>query len=155
MDGVALAVAEHLDLDVAGMGKIFLEIDGVVGEAGLGLDARRGQRRIELFLDMGDLHAAAAAARRSLDQDGIADVGRDLLRLLEIGDRALRAWNERQAERLRSLLGLDLVAHEPDMLSTRSDEGDFVLFEDLGEAGILGEEAIAGMHGVCAGDLAG
>ena len=65
------------------------------------------------------------------------------------------AGNERQAERLSSLLGLDLVAHEPDMLSARSDEGDLVLFEDLGEAGILGEEAIAGMHGVGAGDLAG
>ena len=81
--------------------------------ARLGLDARRGQRRIELFLDMGDLHAAAAAAGRRLDQHRIADVGRDLLRLLEIGDRALRAWNERQAELLRGLLGLDLVAHEP------------------------------------------
>ena len=79
----------------------------------------------------------------------------DLLRLLEIGDRALGAGHERQAERLRGLLGLDLVAHEPDMLGARSDEGDLVLFEDLGEAGILGEEAIAGMHGVGAGDLAG
>ena len=104
---------------------------------------------------MGDLHAAAAAAGRSLDQNGIADVGRDLLRLLEIGDGALRAWNERQAERLRGLLRLDLVAHEPDMLGARADEGDLVLFEDLGEAGILGEEAIARMHGVGAGDLAG
>ena len=41
------------------------------------------------------------------------------------------------------------------MLGARADEGDLVLFEDLGEAGILGEEAIARMHGVGAGDLAG
>ena len=30
-----------------------------------------------------------------------------------------------------------------------------MLFEDLGEAGVLGQEAVAGMHGVGAGDLAG
>ena len=41
------------------------------------------------------------------------------------------------------------------MLGGRPDKGDVVLFEDLGEAGILGEEAVAGMHRVGAGDLAG
>ena len=30
-----------------------------------------------------------------------------------------------------------------------------MLFEDLGEARVLGQEAVAGMHGVGAGDLAG
>ena len=40
MDGVALAVAQHLDLDMAGMGEIFLEIDGVVAERGARLVAR-------------------------------------------------------------------------------------------------------------------
>jgi hypothetical protein len=79
----------------------------------------------------------------------------DLFRRLEIGDRPLGAGNERQAERLRRHLRLDLVAHEPDMLGARTDEGDFMLFEDFGEAGILGEEAVARMHGVGAGDLAG
>ena len=55
----------------------------------------------------------------------------------------------------RRLLGLDLVAHQPDMLGGRADKGDVVLFEDLGEAGVLGEEAVARMHRVGAGDLAG
>src|SRR5262245_15196119 len=41
------------------------------------------------------------------------------------------------------------------MLGRRSDEGDVVLFENLSEAGILGQEAIARMHGVGAGDFAG
>ena len=41
------------------------------------------------------------------------------------------------------------------MLGARTDEGDLMLFEDLGKAGILGEEAVARMHGVGAGDLAG
>ena len=104
---------------------------------------------------MGDLHAAPAAAGRGLDQHGIADVAGDFLRLIETGDGAVGAGHERKAEGLRGHLRLDLVAHEPHMLGGRTDEGDLVLFEDLGKAGILGEEAIARMHGVGAGDLAG
>ena len=52
-------------------------------------------------------------------------------------------------------LGLDLVAHDADVLGARADEGDVVRGEDLGEAGVLGEEPVAGMDGVGAGDLAG
>ena len=44
MDGAALAVAEHLDLDVARALQIFLEIDRVVAEGGLGLGARGRER---------------------------------------------------------------------------------------------------------------
>ena len=40
MDGLAGAVAEHLDLDVARLLEIFLDVDGVVAEGGLGLGAR-------------------------------------------------------------------------------------------------------------------
>jgi hypothetical protein len=36
-NGVALAVAEHLDLDVARLGEILLDVDAVVAERGLGL----------------------------------------------------------------------------------------------------------------------
>ena len=41
------------------------------------------------------------------------------------------------------------------MFGARADEMHIVLAEDLGEAGILREEAVARMHGVGAGDLAG
>jgi hypothetical protein len=37
MDGVALAVAEHLDLDMARLLEVFLDIDGIVAEGRLGL----------------------------------------------------------------------------------------------------------------------
>ena len=45
VDGAALAVAEHLDLDMARLGEIFLEIDRIVAEGGLGL-ALRGAHRV-------------------------------------------------------------------------------------------------------------
>ena len=68
---------------------------------------------------------------------------------------AVGAGHDRNAEFLGGALGGDLVAHQPDMLGTRADEMHIVLAEDFGEAGILGEEAVAGMHRVGAGDLAG
>ena len=41
------------------------------------------------------------------------------------------------------------------MLGLRADEMQIVLGEDFGEAGVLRQEAVAGMHGIGAGDLAG
>ena len=52
-------------------------------------------------------------------------------------------------------LGFDLVAHQPDMRGLGADEMDVVLGEDFGKAGVLREKAIARMHRIGAGDLAG
>ena len=78
-----------------------------------------------------------------------------LRRLRLVGDGAVRARHDRDAEALGRLLGLDLVAHDADVLGRRADEGDAVLLQDLGEARVLRQEAVAGMDGVGAGDLAG
>src|SRR3546814_6520036 len=50
---------------------------------------------------------------------------------------------------------LDLVAHDPDMLGLRSDPGDIVALDDLGELRVLGEEAVAGVNRVGVNDLGG
>ena len=44
MNGVALAVAEHLNLDVARFLQVFLKVDRIVAEGGLGLGARSRKR---------------------------------------------------------------------------------------------------------------
>ncbi len=87
MDGIALAVGQHLHLDVPGMREIFLEIHGAVAEGGARLVARGGQRRLKLVLEQRKLHAAPAAAGRRLDQHRIADVVGERSCLLEIADR--------------------------------------------------------------------
>ena len=48
MDRIALTVAENLDLDVARLGEIFLHVDLVVAEGGLGFGARRRQGHAEV-----------------------------------------------------------------------------------------------------------
>ena len=116
MDGVALAVAEHLDLDVARLLQVFLDVDGVVAEGRLGFGARGGERGGELVLVLRDLHAAAAAAGGRLDQHRIADLAGERERLGVGVDAALGARHDRNAEPLGGALGLDLVAHEADVL---------------------------------------
>ena len=97
----------------------------------------------------------AAAAGGGLDQHRIADFVGDRFGFVVGADAAVRARHHRNAEALGGALGLDLVAHDADVLGLRADEADAVILEDFGEARILRQEAVAGMHRVGAGDLAG
>ena len=104
---------------------------------------------------MGDLHPAPAAAGGGLDDDRIADLAGDLLGLVDLVHAAVRAGNDRNAQLFRGVLGGDLVAHDADMFRLGTDEGDVVIFQHLRESGVFRQEAIAGMDGLGAGDLAG
>ena len=70
-------------------------------------------------------------------------------------DRAVRARNRRNPERFHRLLGGDLVAHQPDVLGLRADEGDLMSPHDLCKMCVFREKAVTGMDGVRAGDLTG
>ena len=155
MHGASLSVAEHLDLDVAGAAQKLLDIDRIVAERGLGFALGGAVRDLHILRASRHLHAAAAAAGSRLDENRIADLGAEPQRGGDVGHRAVRARHHRNAENLGSAFGLDLVAHRADVLGTRADEGDAVLGQDLGEARVLGEEAIARMHRLGPGDLAG
>jgi hypothetical protein len=75
--------------------------------------------------------------------------------LVVVGHAAFGARHAGNAEALCRALCLDLVAHDPDVLGFRADEGDAMVLQHLGEAGVLGQEAVAGMNRIRAGDLAG
>ena len=155
MDGAAFAVAENLDLDVARPLEIFFEIERVVAERRLGLGARHGKRRSHFARRADDLHAAAAAAGGGLEHDRKAHLARQSLGFLVGADAAVGARHGRDAEFDGGALGGDLVAHQADMLGPRTDKLHVVLGENFGEARVLREKAVARMHGVGAGDLAG
>ena len=104
----------------------------------------------------GELHAAAAAAGGRLDDDRVADRGRRPARASSsVGTAPSEPGHAGHAERLHRLLGGDLVAHQPDVLGGRADEGEAVVLDDLHEGRVLGEEAVARVDRLGAGDLAG
>ena len=155
IDDIAMLVAEHLDLDVARIDDEFLDEDAVVAEGGLGF----GFRELKAFRDLGprmrDAHAFAAAAGGGLDHHGIADLVGDLYRVLVVLDDAEMARHGRDLGLGRRLLGFDLVAHRGDGVGVGPDEDDAGLLQRARKGFALRQEAVAGMHGLRAGLLAG
>ena len=155
INDVAVLVAQHLDLDVARIGDEFLDEHAVVAEGGLRLRLRPCEAFRHLGLGIGNAHALAAAAGGSLDHHRIADLLGDLYRLDLVGDHTEMAGHGGDVCGGRRFLGLDLVAHGGDGLGVRPDEHDAGGFQRLGERLALGQEAVAGMHGLGARRLAG
>src|SRR3546814_3391021 len=73
VDRATLAVGQKLHLDVARPAEVLLHVDFVVAEGGLRLRAREAVGVFHLAGVVRHLHAAPAAAGRSLDQHRIAD----------------------------------------------------------------------------------
>ena len=152
---MAVLVAQHLDFDVARIGDEFLDEHTVVAERGLRLRLRARETFRHVGLGIGDAHALAAAAGGGLDHDRIADVIGDLHRLDLVGNDAEMAGHGRHVGGGGCLLRLDLVAHGGDGFRVRPDEDDAIRFQRLGKCLALGQEAVAGMHGLGAARLAG
>ena len=155
VEDVAVLVAEHLDLDVARVLDELLDEHAIVAEARLGLRAGEPETLLGLLGVVGDAHALAAAAGRGLDHDGIADLGGDLHGLLGVADLAQVPRHGRDLGLGGRLLALDLVAHGGDGARVGADEDDAGLGQRHGKCLALGQEAVAGVHGLGAGGAAG
>ena len=80
---------------------------------------------------------------------------RDLERLLLAVDRAVAARQDRHARLLHRAPRPRLVAEQADHVRRGADELDVARLADFGEVGALGQEAVAGMDRVGAGDFGG
>ena len=145
MDRVAIAIAEHLEFDVARVAEVFFDIDRGIAERGLGLAAGLLHQGFELFLTLAHLHPAPAATAGGLDDHGIAHVLGNPPRFVKIRHRAVRTRHQRQAQCARGSLGFDLVAHGADMFGFGADPDDVVRFDDFGKLGVFRQEAVAGV----------
>ena len=90
-----------------------------------------------------DPHSAPASAGRRFDDQREADL---------VG---LAGRHHRDTGLGRDPLGLELVAAQPERLGARADEDEAGGVDGLGEVGVLGQEAIAGVDRVGAGLLRG
>ena len=123
--------------------EVALAEDAVVSERGLRLPLRRRESVLQLRGLADKSHAAPAAPCRGLDHDGVAD-------LLGLPGR-----NDRNAGLGRDPLRLELVATRAQRLRRRADPGQSGGVHRLGEARVLGEEAVARMNRVRSGLLRG
>ena len=150
----AAAVADDLDLDVARAGDQLLHVDRVVAEGGLGLGAAAGVGLGDGAGLLDDPHPAAAAARHGLDHHRAAGAqpGQKSGRLV-LADGAGAAGEHRHVVLLGQRAGAGLVAEELQRLDAGPDEDDALLRAAPREAGVLGQEAVAGVQRVAAGRL--
>ena len=147
----ALAVRDHLDLDLAGRLHEPLEEQRAVAER---LQRLRPRARKDGWQLAGRVHAAdpaPAAAGRRLDHEREADPLRVALSLLDGLDRAAAPWRDRDAGRLGQPLGLDLVADAAHHRRVRADEHDPQPVAELDKLRVLGHEAPADPRRVGAG----
>ena len=148
---MAVRVGEDLDLDVPRLGDGAFEVDGRVAEGGAGLGPRRAQGLGQLGVTPHEAHALAAAAHRGLEHDGVADLARDPRGLGVARDHLEGAGHHGHAELARERAGGRLAAHLAHRRRRGSDERESRRRARLGERRVLGEEAVARMHGVGAG----
>ena len=144
-DRVAVRVGEDLDLDVARVGQVALEVDRRIGEELLALAGGALERRLQLGRLQRDAKALAAAAARRLDRDRVADVGvDDLARGVDVRDRLDGPGHDRHAGGLHELACSRLGAHRVDRARRRPDEHDARLLTGAREGGVLGEKPYPG-----------
>src|SRR5690625_3950150 len=153
VDHVALAVAQQLALDVAGLLDELLEIDVAVAEGRLGLLARAVELPREFVFRLHHAHSAAAATGRCLDHDRVADLCRDLPRLAHARDHAVGSRHHRHTRLAHRLFGQALVAHQVDGARRGADKLDVMVGADGAELGVLRQEPVARVDGVGAGYL--
>ena len=148
VDDVAVLVGQHLELDVARVLDVTLQVHGAVAEGGLRLLGGLLQQGQEFALGHGQAHAPAAAAGGGLDHDGEADLARDDDGLFLRLDQAVRAGHGGHAGGLHGVPGGRLVAHDTDVLGPGADELDAVVGANVDERRVFRQEAVAGVDGV-------
>ena len=148
MHGVAMGVAEHLHLDMAGALDQLFEIDLVLAEGGLGLALALGHLAREVGFAADGAHAAAAAAPGRLQHHRIADFGGELLHRLQVVGQRIGRRDDRHADLDGEVARRDLVAEPAHRLRLRADEGDAGGRAGLGEFRAFRQQPVAGMDRV-------
>ena len=153
IDVVAVAVAKHLDFNVARTQRIFFDQHRVVAKAVDGFALARGQRRGKVFGLVDGAHALAATARTGLDQHRVTDAVGFALQQDRVLVAAVVAGHQRHAGRFHQPLGLGLQAHGLDGGRRRADEDETRAGTGLGKFLVLAQKAVARMYRLRAGGL--
>ena len=135
------------------MREVLLEVDLVVAKGDGSLRLGSGEHLLELVCALCHAHALATATGGSLDEHRVANLFGDAGRFLCGLDGAVGAGDRGNAELGHGRLGMGLVAELLDGLGARADEDDVVVGTGARELRALREETVAGVDGLCTGDL--
>ncbi len=153
MDDVAFAVAEQLHLDVARLLDVLLQVNAAILEGALGFLTRGLESGQQRGFIAGHAHAAAAAARRRLDEYRKTHRTGQLERVLFLFNQPFAAGHDRHAGFLGEFARLILVAQSLHRLGRWADELDLAIAAHFSEMGVLRQKAVAGMNGLHIGGL--
>ena len=144
----ALAVAKDLHLDVTGAADIFFDIKAAVTEGRLGLGAGLWRLCLEILQAFNNPDPAPAAAGRSLDHNGKADIRGNLARFIHIVDASGAARRGGHAGSPGRLARRGLVAHGANGVARGPDKYQTGVDHRIGKVRVLGKKAIARMDGI-------
>ena len=154
-NGTTLRVSLVREVVAAPYAVLGWEVDDIVAKGSGRLGAGHSEACGQFAFGADHLHASAAAACGCLDDDRKADFARKPACLGIGADAAVGAWNGRDAQVFDRTFGRDLIAHQADVLGSGTDEVNAVIGKYFGKTRILGEESVAWMHRIGAGDFAG
>ena len=145
---MALAVADQLHFDMASARNELLQKDIGDTEGSAGLAVRLVERLVELLRPVGHAHPAATAAHRCLNDDRIANLRRQRLRLGVVAHRGIAAGDDRHLCLVRDVASDDLIAELIEDFRFGTDEDHPRFGTGASKMSVFGEEAVAGMDGV-------
>ena len=142
-DDMTEGIRHDLDLDMARLLDITLDVHGVITEGVCRLALCEAELELEFILGRRDTHALSAATGGGLDDHRVPDLAGELLSGLRVVDRLACARNDRHAGIHHRLPGMGLVAHAVDDVGVRTDKGDAVFLTAAYKLTVLRQEAIA------------
>src|SRR5690606_3091243 len=146
---LAIAEAEDLHLDMAGVTDVALQKDGPIVERAGGERLGRAGTLLKILRPLDDAHSDSAAASAGLDQQRIAH---RIARLPEAVDIALAearaARHDRNTRGLGKATSTFLVAHRRNGLGAWANEDQVRILHGPGKVRVLGQKSIAWVNGV-------
>ena len=141
------AIAEHLDLDMAGCGREeLLDVDRRVAKGPIRIAPHTLEGGCDLLGSVRGPHPVTTTTGRGLDRHGIAEFTGYRGDLGRIRQRILGPGNDRYAGRLGRATSGDLAPHGFDRFRRRPDEDDSLRRAASCKRGVFREKAITGMN---------
>ncbi len=150
-DTLAVRVEEDLRFDVAGAVQVFLDVDLGGPEVGVGLALSRLIGSVEVARFPGHLEPPSSATVGRLDGHRVAVFVGQAAGLALGLERLEGSGHPGHTGLFSGPSRTDLVSHDGNRVRGRAHPHESLIDDPLGEVGVLGEEAVAGMDGGGAG----